>query len=732
LAWAKRQNTNFHANTALPYFNFIHRGIFVTSSQPKLRAGLTVAFMGVVAVPGNATAQVSPSVDAVTLPADANAPVETGTGITTYVPAFFLESNPTSARDMVGRLPGFVFNGGNASTRGFAGSAGNVLIDGAGASTKSVSLNDVLQRIPVSNVERIEIIRGGAPGIDMQGFPVVANVIRKTAQTTGGAIQTTPSINQLGNVHVQNSRAEISHRTDHFSFDGAISTDSNALGGNGTGGNSHGTQGRYDRLGGLRDFGDFRAPGYEHTYSTNGVAEYRHDWLGTFRVNGSATSNKEALNTVYYAIDPLGVTTLRASPSRSRSQGYEFGADYDGEFYGVRGTLLGLYRRSFPISSSRNTSNGTESGNRSPNGETISRATLRSEITPWLTLQAGAEGALNFRDTKSFLTIGGVAQMLPNANVRVEEKRAEFSGTANIIFWPEFRAELGMKYETSVISQIGDTNRDRAFTFGKPMGILTYDVRDDTQLRLRLERRVGQLDFGSFAASNDPVLDTVTAGNANLEPERAWDYEASIEHHFWSKGAITLSYLRSNVEKINDRIVVITPTAIFDAPGNIGDGTRNRISFDATIPFDRLGLNDFRMTLDFNWNWSELTDPVTGALRGAGGESPFGGNISLIHDIPAWNSSFGIQGIIQPRTSTYLLRELRVEQTLVPRQVIYWSWQALPDFQVRITAENPLRRERVRERMLFTTSRAVADFSGRETLRTASYPVFRLLLRKTF
>ena len=185
------------------------------TSKRKFLAYVAAAFVGFASLPGNAIAQNAPD-DAVTLGSEDNAPIETSTGVTTYVPAFFVESNPNHARDMVGRLPGFIFNGGSASTRGFAGSAGNVLIDGAGASTKSVSLYDVLQRIPVANVERIEVIRGGAPGIDMKGFPVVANVIRKTAQTTGGALQATPSVNQLGNVHVYNSRAEISHRTDHF------------------------------------------------------------------------------------------------------------------------------------------------------------------------------------------------------------------------------------------------------------------------------------------------------------------------------------------------------------------------------------------------------------------------------------------------------------------------------------------------------------------------------------
>src|SRR5262249_36016806 len=42
----------------------------------------------------------------------------------------------------------------------------------------------ILNRIPASSVERIELIRGGAPGIDMQGRPVMANVIRKTDAST--------------------------------------------------------------------------------------------------------------------------------------------------------------------------------------------------------------------------------------------------------------------------------------------------------------------------------------------------------------------------------------------------------------------------------------------------------------------------------------------------------------------------------------------------------------------
>jgi len=59
------------------------------------------------------------------------------------------------------------------------GAAGNVLVDGKRPSSKSDSIDQILQRIPMSQVERVDVIRGGAPGIDMQGKTVLANVVRK-------------------------------------------------------------------------------------------------------------------------------------------------------------------------------------------------------------------------------------------------------------------------------------------------------------------------------------------------------------------------------------------------------------------------------------------------------------------------------------------------------------------------------------------------------------------------
>ena len=96
----------------------------------------------------------------------ASAPEAAATqGVIAYPPAFFAAARPVNAREMLDRIPGFVFNGGDG-VRGYEGAAGNVLIDGQRPASKSDNLDDILRRTPASKVARIELIRGGAPGID--------------------------------------------------------------------------------------------------------------------------------------------------------------------------------------------------------------------------------------------------------------------------------------------------------------------------------------------------------------------------------------------------------------------------------------------------------------------------------------------------------------------------------------------------------------------------------------
>ena len=121
---------------------------------------------------------------ATALAQEAAAPAKPGSeGARTYLPADFARFAPNNALDMLEQVPGFVIR--NAvQERGLGQATGNVLINGQRLSAKSQDVLGQLERIPASNVVRIEIVDGATldiPGLTGQ----VANVITRAEGISG-------------------------------------------------------------------------------------------------------------------------------------------------------------------------------------------------------------------------------------------------------------------------------------------------------------------------------------------------------------------------------------------------------------------------------------------------------------------------------------------------------------------------------------------------------------------
>jgi hypothetical protein len=78
-------------------------------------------------------------------------------------------------------------------SRGFEGSVGNVLINGSAARPRRTTPAPACCRAPWPPRSNIELIRGGAPGIDMQGYSVVVNVITEEGSSRQSILTGTPS-----------------------------------------------------------------------------------------------------------------------------------------------------------------------------------------------------------------------------------------------------------------------------------------------------------------------------------------------------------------------------------------------------------------------------------------------------------------------------------------------------------------------------------------------------------
>jgi hypothetical protein len=103
-----------------------------------------------------------------------------------YEAAYFQPFAPSTALDIVRRIPGFSMESGNSDVRGFGGAAGNVVINGARPTSKSESIDTILSRIPAGRVTRVEIGSGDLFGSEFAGRAQVVNVVLNSASGLSG------------------------------------------------------------------------------------------------------------------------------------------------------------------------------------------------------------------------------------------------------------------------------------------------------------------------------------------------------------------------------------------------------------------------------------------------------------------------------------------------------------------------------------------------------------------
>jgi outer membrane receptor protein involved in Fe transport len=567
--------------------------------------------------------------------APAQAPPE-ATGVASYPPAFFAAQNPNSANDMVARLPGFTLDTGD-NVRGYEGAAGNVLIDGQRPASKSDNLNTILSRIPAGKVERIDVIRGGAPGIDMQGKTVIANVVLKK----GGAVR---GVLAASGYHLGDGRT----------FPGVRAEASGSLPGDRTWEVAlRGGGGPDDGIGpGVSSFKFGNgAPTQQiriavHGDDTNGAATGAFETPllgGRLRINGlyapekfkepetdtvtAPTPDVQTFNFVQKTTD----TELGGRFSRN------FGPDTNIELVGLHSTR----HRSVDSMSLVDGSNSDFFSDRH-SSESIARAVVKRRFGQTVSLELGAETADNKLDSVTRFTVDGANQDLPAANVRVEEKRSEAFVKGTWRPAATWTVDGGVRYETSDISSAGDVVLAKTLQFAKPRLTVSWTPVPATQLRVRFERVVGQLNFNDFVASSSLTTLGVTAGNPNLNPEQAWVSEVAVEQQLWKGASLVLTGRHSKITDVVDRgPVTAADGSVFDTPTNIGAGTKDELILDYTLPFDQLGWKGALLKGQLVKRWSAVTDPTTHQERTISGLHPTDWNVTFSQDLPKYHLNLG-------------------------------------------------------------------------------------------
>lgn len=582
-------------------------------------------------------------------------------GVISYTPADFSAARPNTALDMINRLPGFSFDGGD-SVRGFAGAAGNVLIDGKRPTIKTDSLGDTLARITIDQVERIDVIRGAVPGIDMQGQTVVANVIRKKVDTFQQVFSVRSFLfadtgKTIPGWNYQATRRVGEHQFD-FSAGRGISMDDSV---------GQGWRTTIDPVtGALEKYELSETEGDGAVHSMRG--SYKGPQFGgTLSVNGMLSTDEFKNEQAFYT-----PSERERFVSRSANDRGEVGVNYQTDLApNLEWESLALFKLAVGSLDATGATPGTDQlfQIEAEAGERIGRTVLRYAMSPELSFEGGGEVAYNYREQQVALTVNGAPIDLDASDVLVEELRGEVFGQASWRPSKEWSFEAGLRVEQSKIEQSGEIEKSRSFTYPKPRFVGTWSPTEDDQLRLRVEREVGQLNFQEFASEVNLNSGQQNTGNSDLEPAKSWVYEAAYEKRFWDGAAAVLTFRHEDISDVIDlfprRVQVDTDndgvpdtTVFVEGPGNIGDGVNDMVTLNLTLPLKNFGWQGAEVRMETQWQESEVTDPLTGDKRRISGQRPEDISFNFRQDLPEQNLTFGFGWFQGWRESYYQGRSI--------------------------------------------------------------------------
>jgi len=682
-------------------------------------------------------------------PAEAPQPAPTAQGqrTTTYDAAFFAQYAPRTALDIAQRVPGFTLDLGNSQgangqdVRGFAGTAGNVVFNGARPSTKAETLDVTLSRIPAQRVIRVEVGPGDLYGSDYAGKSQVLNVI--LSQEAGIDANVTAAAKRWStgyvNTDIQGS-ALIRRGPSTFNFSA------------GTGRNRQLEEGT-DDLTNVRT-GQLVEHRRKHNSYFNKDPFVAGSWAlergsdNAIRVNGRWQPSSFDLfqsNRVTPTGGPVHDDNLI---QHYRDPVIELGGDVTRPLAGGAIKFVGLATRrkrhdvdnyiqhNGLLEEGATVNGGNEQTVRARRNETIGRLSWTRSNLLGVSFEAGAEAAYNTLDDQVDLfeidEHGEKVRVdLPIANARVAEKRGEIYVNVGKTLSPALRLDGGINYEFSNLKVTGDAEADRTLKFLKPNLTLDWKPGGDWHSQFSVRRTVAQLNFYDFISVGDLSARRVTGSNADLEPQRAWELRATVEHPLLGDGLFKLDLGTNLISKVQDQILIVDEKGnVFSGPGNLGKGTQAFATLTVDAPLGQL-WSGLRAKFTGTVQRTRVDDPINGKPRSFSGFFPnWQWDLNVRRDAGA--ASYGFELSDNERNTFYRTDEFDTNFNRAAYMTAFFEYRPSANTAIRLDVDNALSTHAARDRILFRPNRADQKFIFDEFRDRNRHRAFQITFKQSF
>lgn len=666
---------------------------------------------------------------------------------TVYNAAFFAPFAPRTALDVVQRVPGFSLDLGNSQgangqdVRGFAGTAGNVVINGSRPSTKAETLDVTLARIPAQQVIRVELGPGDLYGSDYAGKSQVLNVVLSQQSGIDGQVTASAKRWYTGYVNTDIQGSAVIRR-------GASTI--NVSGG--TGRNRQVEEGT-DELTNLTT-GQLVEHRRKHNSYFNKDPFLAASWALERGSDKAIRLNVRWQPSSFDLFQRNRVTPSGAPEhddnlvQRYRDPVIELGGDVTRPLAGGALKFVGLatrrkrhdvdeyIQRSGLIDDNAPVNGGFEQSVHARRNETIGRVSWTRSNLLGFSLETGAEAAYNTLDDQvDLFAIDDTGQKvridLPIANATVKEKRGELYVNVGKTLSPALRIDGGVNYEFSNLKVSGDATADRTLKFLKPNLTLDFKPGGGWHTQFSVRRTVAQLNFYDFISFGDLSTKRVTGSNADLVPQRAWEFRATAEHPLLGDGLVKLDVGHDLVSKLQDQILIVDEQGnAFSGPGNLGTGKRTFATLTVDAPLGRLWTG-LRAKFTGTLQRTRVDDPITHEPRKWSGFWPdWQWDLSVRRDADGFSYGFGLSD--NQHFTFFRTDEFDTNMNRGAYMTAFVEYRPSPRTAINFSIDNALSTHAARNRILFRPNRADPQTVYDEFRDRNRHRVFQITLKQSF
>ena len=695
-------------------------------------------------------------------------PAGAADGNQVYGQAFFAQFNLTNAEDLLRRIPGIASvldSTGNGQGRGLGAGGDQILINGKRMASKSTDVASALRRIPGTSVERVELIRGTSGDLEIRSEGLVVNIVLKAGAKTGGGGQGNFSLDQrFDNMGWRDFDGLFSYSDKIGNLTYTLGYEKNLFtpiptapgGGGGFGGEytlKDRTEIYYYPNGQMQQFRpqQWERQHHKNIFTAQGAYSFQDGSQLNLNLLFQPHATNQTDDTLYTSYTSAGLqlpgVTDEYHSNRQMRTITEIGGEYETKLKSGTLNVIAIHNYT-PVKTTdyRNRTFGSALTEVSRNvtkqvtQEDVIRSTFVMPLAKGQSLTVGGEVAknsLNQRQQGYFdFKKNGRLETVPLTVAVVEEQRGELFVTHNWTINPKVTLESNLSYEASQITTNFPAIPVKSYGFLKPRFDLRYNLTRVDRLRFKLERTVSQLRFDNFVPIYNVTDSRLDPGNPGIAPEKAWNFEAGIEHRL-AKDQGTME-ARSFYKRTTDEIERgpfggLSSTGLpQSAPVNLPEAKQYGLELKTGVRMTPLGLPNAQINARYVIQTSSVLDPFSGRERAMPGEYESLITLGFRHDLNKIKAAYGATLLATTgeqvnsdiRTLSYNSRDPRLQM---------FAEKALPrDLTLRLEIYNLTGSPEQSRRILYNISQANGAINRTETASETKDMRFVLRLRGKF